>query len=506
SSGADNVVPIKTLASVVADHLSTEKLQGLHRFSAIYPGIKKLAVARGVPCRKPDVGAVLQKLGHEWVKTDNAVHYRIKTPSEAARANGQLNGKAEQHFPDSGDTKSRASNPASSHKKTDGVASNTKRARDMFTPVEVRDWPSMSINSPHTNDIRNVKAVLHAAGVQLRYDVFTGKSVATFNGKNTIIDDGVCLQFWTMIQSSKLRATYSFACDAITALSRETTFDSATDFFSNLPKWDGITRAETLLIDELGAEDTPYTRGATRLFFASLVRRGMGRESKCDEFLILRGQQRLGKSSLFKFLISEELFQENLKMSHSTREVLELTLGKLVVEMAELSGMKKTDRDDAKNFFSRTYDEFSLKHEKHATRRARRFTFIGTANEEGPIANMLEEDRRFIIIPVKKRADLNRIKRDRLQILAEAIEIEKAYGPILELHDELRPEACKARAQVVARPEYEDALTETFGEIISAKITVSDVYAFLGLRDRTAIGRYTKSTGNGIKPIMERLG
>jgi len=107
---------------------------------------------------------------------------------------------------------------------------------------------------------------------------------------------------------------------------------------------------------------------------------------------------------------------------------------------------------------------------------------------------------------VKKRANLNRVKRDRLQILAEAVEIEKSYGPILELHEELRPEACEARAKVVARPEYEDTLADTFGDIVAARITSSDVYAFLGLRDRTAIGKYTRSTGGGINPIMERLG
>ena len=193
-------------------------------------------------------------------------------------------------------------------------------------------------------------------------------------------------------------------------------------------------------------------------------------------------------------------------MSHSTRELLELTLGKLIVEMAELSGMRKADRDDVKNFFSRTFDEFSLKHEKHATRRKRRFTFFGTANPEGAIVNMLEEDRRFIIVPVTKRADLDRVKRESLQILAEAVKIEKAYGPILELHDELRPEACKAASQVVARPDYEDTLEEAFGEIKAGMVPSADVYAFLGLRDRTAIGRYTKSTGGGIIPIMQGLG
>ena len=364
----------------------------------------------------------------------------------------------------------------------------------------------MGLTDPHPDDIRNVKAILDVAGVQLRHDLFTGKAVATFNGVNTVIDDSVCQRFWAMFQESDLRAKYHFTCEAIATLSRKITFDSAIDLFTSLPKWDGKIRAETILIDEFGAEDTPYTRGATRLFFASLVRRGKGVESKCDEFVILRGEQNLGKSTLFKILIGEEFYQENLKMSHSTREVLELTLGKLIVEIPELSGMKKAEREDAKTFFSKTFDEFSLKHEKHATRRKRRFTFIGTANKEGPIVNMREEDRRFIIIPVKKIADLERIKRDRLQILAEAIEIEKNYGPKLVLHDELRPEACAQRAQVVARPEYEDALRETFGDIVSAKITVSDVYAFLGLRDNTAIGKYTKTTDGGIVPIMKSLG
>ena len=288
---------------------------------------------------------------------------------------------------------------------------------------------SLTTGGAHANDLRNVKAIFDAAGVQFRFDLFTGKAVATFNGVDTVIDDSVCRRFWTMIQSSDLRATLSFTCDAIAALSEETTFDTAVDFFNGLPKWDGIPRAEALLIDELGAEDTPYTRGATKLLFASLVRRGMGTESKCDEFVILRGEQRLGKSTLFKFLIGEDLFQENLKMGHSTRELLELTLGKLIVEMAELSGIRKTDRDDTKTFFSKTSDEFSLKHEKHATRRRRRFIFIGTANPEAPIPNMLIEDRRFVIIPVTKRADLNRIKRDRMQILAEAFGDRKKLWP-----------------------------------------------------------------------------
>ena len=45
---------------------------------------------------------------------------------------------------------------------------------------------------------------------------------------------------------------------------------------------------------------------------------------------------------------------------------------------------------------------------------------------------MLKEDRRFLIVPVHKCADLRQVKVDRLQLLAEAVEIEKSYGPTLE--------------------------------------------------------------------------
>jgi phage/plasmid primase-like uncharacterized protein len=377
--------------------------------------------------------------------------------------------------------------------------------RKMFDKVEIDFWPAARKKEPYPNDLRNVKAVLDAAGISLKRDSFTETSIASFNGVDHIIDDAMTQRIWTMFQNSDLRTSLAFTSDAVMALSQVNKFDSAIDMFNSLPEWDGVVRAETLLIDELGASDTPYTRGATKLFFATLVRRGMGRESKCDEMVTLFGPQGIGKSTIFKFLIGEDLFQENLKLSHSTKEVLELTIGKLIAEMAELSGMKKSDRNDVKTFFSTTHDEARLSYGRHATRRQRRFAFVGTANPEGKIINMLEEDRRFIIVNVSKKANLDRVKADRLQILAEAMEIERNYGHILELEESLRPDAKNARAAVVSQDEYEVAIRESLGGIVSGMITSSDVYAFLGLRDKTAIGKYTKSNG-GINPMMEAFG
>lgn len=381
----------------------------------------------------------------------------------------------------------------------------TIRNEGVFTPVSVSKFTSMGKDGPSKTSIPNVKQVFDAARIKPKWDLFSQRAYLEHDGELIALGNSTLLEALGMMHYSGLEISLSFLNTAIEVLSQKNIFDSAIDFFESLPVWDGVVRAETLFIDELGADDTPYVRGATRLFFATLVRRGMGKESKADGAVILIGEQDLGKSTLFNYLIGKDLFQENVKLSHSTREVLELTLGKLVVELAELSGMKKTDRDDVKTFLSKSSDEFSLKFEKRTTKQSRRFTFIGTANNEGKLVNMLEGDRRFIMVPVKNRADLNRVKRDRLQILAEAVHIEKNYGPILELDRSLWNDAVAERSKVIAKDGYDSALEQAFGGIVSAKITAADVYAFLGLKDRVAIGKYTAATG-GINPIMEKLG
>ena len=69
----------------------------------------------------------------------------------------------------------------------------------------------MGLTDPHPDDIRNVKAILDVAGVQLRFDLFTEKEVAVYKGENTVINDGIIQRFWMMFQNSGLRTKYGFA-------------------------------------------------------------------------------------------------------------------------------------------------------------------------------------------------------------------------------------------------------------------------------------------------------
>jgi hypothetical protein len=167
--------------------------------------------------------------------------------------------------------------------------------------------------------------------------------------------------------------------------------------------------------------------------------------------------------------------------------------------------MSKSEREHVKDFVSRTTDEARLSYGVKKTAKKRRFIFVGTVNPERKMINVLEEDRRYLIIPVSKRFDYDRVKSERLQILAEAKEIERTYGDKLIIPVKLHPEARAVRASVVALDANEVTIREALERYVSAKIEGNDVYAFIGLKDQGAIGRYVTVAG-GIAPIMEKLG
>ena len=51
---------------------------------------------------------------------------------------------------------------------------------------------------------------------------------------------------------------------ALTIVADNRRFNPLRDYIKSLPEWDEVPRVDTLLVDYLGAEDTPYTRAVTR--------------------------------------------------------------------------------------------------------------------------------------------------------------------------------------------------------------------------------------------------
>ena len=61
--------------------------------------------------------------------------------------------------------------------------------------------------------------------------------------------------------------------DCVSKVAKENSYNPVKEMLENLPKWDGVKRAESLLIDCFDADDNEYTRAVTKKFLAAAVKR-----------------------------------------------------------------------------------------------------------------------------------------------------------------------------------------------------------------------------------------
>jgi predicted P-loop ATPase len=139
----------------------------------------------------------------------------------------------------------------------------------------------------------------------------------------------------------------------------------------------------------------------------------------------------------------------------------ERTRGVWLYEIADLTGMKKSDVEKVKAFASRTHDRARAAYARTVDERPRRCIFIGTTNEETYLRSQTG-NRRFW--PVKTgRIDLNALQRDRDQLWAEAAHLEK-QGMSLVLPESLWEEAGKQQESRREQDPWEDHLANVHAE------------------------------------------
>ena len=188
-------------------------------------------------------------------------------------------------------------------------------------------------------------------------------------------------------------------------------------------QWDGEKRLETLFIDYLGCEDNVYTREVSEKSLVAAVRRAIFGGIKWDNMPILIGPQGVGKSTFLKIL-GMEWYNDSL-VNVEGKDACELIQGSWILEMGELSSLRKSELNLVKNFLSRTDDIFRA---SYGQKYPRRCAFFGTAND----TNFLRDEtgnRRFWPIdcfihkPIK--SIFNDLKDELEQIWAEACELAK---------------------------------------------------------------------------------
>jgi predicted P-loop ATPase len=164
-------------------------------------------------------------------------------------------------------------------------------------------------------------------------------------------------------------------------------------------EWDGNARAETLLIDFLGAENTPYVRAVTRKALLGAVARIMSPGCKHDHVLVLVGPQGCRKSTTIGKL-GGEWYTDSLYTLQG-KEAYELIQGYWLIEMSEMAAARKSDIEAMKQFISKQSDNFRAAYDRRTLDHARQCAFFGSTNDEEFLRDYTG-NRRFWPVRVKK--------------------------------------------------------------------------------------------------------
>ena len=192
-------------------------------------------------------------------------------------------------------------------------------------------------------------------------------------------------------------------------------------------QWDGVPRVNTLLIDYFGAEDNAYTRAAIRKILCAAVTRVFHPGTKFDTALILVGPQATYKSTFVKKL-GKNWFSDTFTTVQG-KESFEQIQGAWLVEIAELSGLKKAEVETIKHYISKCEDSFRPAYGRTIETYKRQCVFFGTTNSKDFLRDPTG-NRRFLPIDVRPEYVTKNVAQELTeeevdQVWAEAYEMYK---------------------------------------------------------------------------------
>lgn len=286
-----------------------------------------------------------------------------------------------------------------------------------------------------------------------------------FDGKNTLlrkvpwtrdtVDDG-----WNDTDDSQLRIylenTYKLEArqkiiDGLNSIAADNKFNPVKNFITR-EKWDGVERVDTLFIDYLGAEDTDYVRTITRKTLVAAVARVFEPGTKFDYMPILVGKQGIGKSLIIQKL-GDKWFQGNMPDLKLQKDSFDAVRGRWLVEMSELTCLKKDDRETIKAYLTKTEDTYRKAYDRNITTSRRTCIFIGTTNDND-FLNDATGNRRFMPIqcngePVMHPWEMS--DHEIHQIWAEAYDYYLNGEKIMDIPESIMSEAIKQQEAVSYR-------------------------------------------------------
>lgn len=214
--------------------------------------------------------------------------------------------------------------------------------------------------------------------------------------------------------------------DAVAVVAQENAFDSAITWINSL-QWDGVYRIGSFLSDALHIADTPYHRAVSYYIWSALAGRILAPGIKLDMVPVLVSEEGLRKSTFAEALAPTREAFGLLDMADKADDVSRKLRGKVVMEWAELKGLKGRDEESVKQFITQTHQEWIPKYKESAIVFARRCLIIGTSNDLDFLPSY-GKGRRWLPVQIRREADTEFIAKHREQLYAEAVHLFRAQG------------------------------------------------------------------------------
>ena len=183
--------------------------------------------------------------------------------------------------------------------------------------------------------------------------------------------------------------------DTVTSYSDANSFHEVKDYFNNLPKWDGIPRAETFFIDWLNVADSKFVREVTLKWLTAAIARIFHPGCEFQWALVLHGNQKIGKGYVLKRIGGKwyKAISDRVDDPHAADTVKLVWIG----EFKEMNGMRKADVNAIKDFIELPADTRRFAYARRAKTVLRHCVFAITVNDDSFLSD-LTGNRRFLIL------------------------------------------------------------------------------------------------------------
>lgn len=282
----------------------------------------------------------------------------------------------------------------------------------------------------------NIARALSQLKYELSYNEFAERLLV--NGQ-TMTDAMVHHIYLHIDRDFHFQPPLDFFWIVVENIARQHKFHPVKDYLNSLD-WDGESRVDTWLIESAGAVDSPYVRAISSKMLIAAVRRIRQPGCKYDEIVVWESPQGTNKSSAAAALCQDpEWFTDDLRLNLSSKEIIEGTLGKWVIEASELAGKRKTEIEQLKAMLSRQVDgPARMAYARAPVERPRQFILVGTTNSSVYLLDSTG-GRRFWPVTVRQ-FDVGWVIANRDQLWAEAA-VREAKGESIRLPERLWPDA-----------------------------------------------------------------